>query len=61
LDNETRDSHEKMAEHDAIPLNESFDVGLRAGGTEKLMYPGDPEGSAENVINCRCVIGYKRV
>jgi hypothetical protein len=52
LDNETRDSHEKMAEHDAIPLNESFDVGLRAGGTEKLMYPGDPEGSAENVINC---------
>ena len=27
---------------------------------EPLMYPGDPSGSAGNIINCRCVIGYVR-
>lgn len=25
---------------------------------EALMYPGDPAGSAKNVINCRCQIGH---
>lgn len=35
-------------------LNEMFDV-----GGERLEYPGDPSGSPENVINCRCVIGYE--
>lgn len=30
-------------------LGESFDV-----GGEKLRYPGDPAGSAENIINCVC-------
>ena len=28
-------------------------------GGEQLEYPGDPSGSAENVINCKCVIGYE--
>ena len=27
-------------------------------GGELLMYPSDPKGSAANVINCRCVLGY---
>lgn len=27
-------------------------------GSELLMYPGDPNGSAEEIINCRCVVGY---
>jgi len=27
-------------------------------GGERLMYPGDPSGSAENVINCRCAVGH---
>ncbi len=35
-------------------LNEPFDV-----GGEQLMYPGDANGSAENTINCKCVIGYE--
>lgn len=33
-----------------VPLEEPFLV-----GGEKLMYPGDPAGSPENVINCHCV------
>jgi len=33
-----------------IPIDEPFVV-----DGEKLMYPGDPNGSAENVINCHCV------
>lgn len=27
---------------------------------EKLMYPGDPRGSAGNIINCRCVLLYEK-
>lgn len=27
---------------------------------EALMYPGDPKGSAGNIINCRCVLLYER-
>ena len=33
-----------------IPLEQPFDV-----GGEALLYPGDENGSAENVINCHCV------
>jgi hypothetical protein len=34
----------------AIPIKQPFNV-----GGEALMYPGDPKGSAGNVINCHCV------
>lgn len=34
----------------AIPITEPFAV-----GGEALMYPGDPAGSAGNVINCHCI------
>ena len=34
-------------------MNEPFDV-----GGEALQFPGDPNGSAGNVINCRCVLLY---
>lgn len=47
-----RDAHEK-ANGQRRPIGESFDV-----GGEKLRYPGDPNGSAKNTINCRCVLGY---
>lgn len=33
-----------------IPIGEAFDV-----GGEELMHPGDPAGSAGNIINCYCV------
>ncbi len=41
------------AEGQAVPLDEPFVV-----GGEELNYPGDPEGSASNTINCRCVQTY---
>ena len=33
-----------------VPVDQPFVV-----GGERLMYPGDPAGSAANVINCHCV------
>lgn len=46
----TRDAH-LQADGQERPLNMPFDV-----GGEKLMYPGDPAGAAENTVNCRCTI-----
>ena len=34
-----------------VPLDKPFEV-----SGEKLMFPGDPKGSAGNVINCRCSV-----
>jgi hypothetical protein len=46
--NRSRDAH--IAAHgQTVRLNESYDV-----GGELLRYPGDPQGSAGNVINCLC-------
>lgn len=49
-DNRTRDSHLLVSEQ-VVGIEESFDV-----GGEELQYPLDPNGSAENVCNCRCSI-----
>jgi len=56
-DNKTRTAH-KDANGQQVPLDEPFNV-----GGEKLMYPGDPNGTAGNVINCRCTMrsGIKRI
>jgi len=48
----TRDDHQD-ADGQTVGINEDFNV-----GGEHLHTPGDPNGSAENVINCRCVVGY---
>lgn len=48
LDNRVRPDH-ALADGQTVPLDEPFDV-----GGEQLDYPGDPSGSAGNVINCRC-------
>jgi hypothetical protein len=48
-----RPEHEEAEERyseNPIPLEEPFQV---AG--EELMHPGDPSGSAGNVINCQCI------
>lgn len=38
-------------------VKEAFDVPIpRLGRIEKLMFPRDPAGSAENTINCHCVL-----
>ena len=43
---EDRDSHSAP-----VSMDEPFRV-------MELMYPGDPSGPAEEVINCRCVVAY---
>ncbi|MCC2111162.1 MAG: minor capsid protein [Hyphomicrobiales bacterium] len=48
-DARTRPAH-AAADGQVIELGGTFTV-----GGEQLRYPGDPNGSAENIINCRCV------
>ena len=48
-DKRTRQSHKEM-EGQTVKYGEMFTTGL---GNE-LAYPGDPNGPAEDVINCRC-------
>ena len=50
-DERTRDSHWAAGQSPAISLNESFAV-----GSSLMMYPNDPAGSAEEIINCRCTL-----
>jgi hypothetical protein len=54
FDDVTRESHLDMANHPPIGLKESFDVGDSTGS-----YPGDFNLPPEEVINCRCAIGYE--
>jgi len=65
--NRTRHSHaDKDLDGQVVGLHESFKVPIYDGDkktndTERLQHPGDPKGSAGNVINCRCTQGYKRI
>jgi len=55
-DERTRDGSDSEFDHTNVanvPMDEPFIV-----SGEELMFPGDPNGSAGNVINCRCTIGY---
>lgn len=49
LDDKTRESHIAM-NGETIDINETFSNGLEV--------PGDPSGDSEEVINCRCAVGY---
>lgn len=53
----TRHSHIAV-NGDTAALDEPFKVPKRKGGYDLMMQPGDITASAENVINCRCVVGY---
>lgn len=57
FDSRIRDSHADAArqydDDGAIPMDEPYKL---KGGD--LMYPGDPRGAAEEVVQCRCVEGY---
>jgi hypothetical protein len=53
IDDKTRDSHRDI-NGKKIPMDEEFH--LSTGGI--LEVPGDPAGEAEDVINCRCTVGY---
>ena len=43
-----------------VPIDTPFAVPVRGGGVEELMCPGDPNGSAGNIMLCRCVQNYER-
>lgn len=62
LDDRVRDENDKFNHkimHGVrIPMDEYYQVPMSNGGTESLMFPTDPSGSAGNVIQCRCTEGY---
>jgi len=49
-DAETRETHTACMAQGRIGINDVF--------TNGLMYPLDPSGPADEVINCRCVLAY---
>lgn len=54
MDDRTRDTSEAdhvAADGQIVGMKEPFIV-----SGERLMFPGDPRGSAANVINCRCAV-----
>lgn len=51
-DERTRIDHAD-ANGQIVGPDEAFSV-----GGESLLFPGDPSGSAENIINCRCVLNF---
>jgi hypothetical protein len=51
-DERTRETHSD-ADGQEVPIDQPFQV-----GDDELMYPGDPEGSDGEVINCRCTLIY---
>ena len=56
-DPRTRDGDNGDFDHtnvESVPIDEPFIV-----DGEELMYPGDPSGSAGNIVNCRCAMTYE--
>lgn len=51
-DERTRDDH-RRADGQVVAMDDAFNV-----GGESLMYPGDPRGSADQTVNCRCGISH---
>jgi hypothetical protein len=53
-DHRTRSGHLE-AHGQTVPIDGFFEVAAQRGGKkERLKFPKDPRGSAENTINCRC-------
>lgn len=40
-----------------VPKHDFFDVPDKLGGSDRILFPGDPKGRPGNVINCRCTVG----
>ena len=65
LDKRTRDGEQKnefdhyYMDNKVKPLLEPFDVPNENGDIEPMLYPCDTNGSASNVINCRCALAPK--
>mgnify|MGYP001567896565 CR=1 FL=1 len=52
-DSRTRLTH-RAANGQTVPLNDHFSV-----GNSSLMFPGDPRGAADEVIQCRCTLTWE--
>lgn len=50
-DDRVRDTHEAAGLEGMIPIDDVFDA-------TQMLYPGDPNGDADEVCNCRCVSVY---
>lgn len=46
-----RETHQMYESQGGVPMNYDYNVGLK--------HPGDPNGSPEEIINCRCTIIYE--
>lgn len=44
-----------------VTLEGKFFLGSRSGASDELRYPGDANGQAGDIINCRCVASYEPV
>jgi len=53
LDSRTRESH-VAADQQEVGVNDTFLV-----DGERLKFPRDPNGSAKNIINCRCISNFE--
>lgn len=51
-DERTREAH-RLADGTVVDMDQPFLV-----DGERLMFPGDPNGSAGNIINCRCGVSH---
>ena len=52
-DGRERDTHAAM-DGVSVDMNDMFEV-----DGEQMKYPGDPNASAENTINCRCAVAFE--
>lgn len=52
-DERVRDTHAEI-DGTSVPLEDTFKV-----GDSDLSFPGDPSGSPEEIINCRCTLVYE--
>lgn len=50
----------RVMDEQRVALEQPFMVPTIFGTREPLMYPGDPAGTAGNIINCRCSMTFRR-
>lgn len=51
-----RDTHKEAANQGWIPFDDFFRV-----GDSQMLHPSDPNGSAKEIINCKCVLIFRLV
>jgi hypothetical protein len=42
-----------------LPIDETFKLQNKKGGFDLMLHPCDSSGSAGDVCNCRCTLGYE--